>query len=219
VGTGLGIRLRAQTRELHIAAEHRPFMQALLRSQLPQAPYCLLLRNLHPIYTTLESALQIHAAHPMVAPVFNRALLRADTLADDLATLHGECWEEALAVLPACKRYCARLRELQRNAPSLLSAHAYVRYLGDLSGGQILKRIVRTGLALTSAAGTDFYDFGDATQCAALIRSFRDGLEHIGPDAAQADAIVAEAQQAYRLHLELFDQLALASQAHGFSVQ
>ncbi len=219
MSTGLGTRLRAQTRELHIAAEHRPFMQALLRSQMPQASYCLLLRNLHPIYTTLESAMQAHAAHPLVAPVFDPALQRASTLARDLETLQGAGWEDALSVVPACRRYCDRLAHLQRSAPQLLASHAYVRYLGDLSGGQILRRIVRTGLQLTSASGTDFYDFGDTAQCAALVQSLRDGLECIGSDAAQSDAIIAEAQQAYRLHIDLFDQLALASRAHGFTAQ
>jgi heme oxygenase (biliverdin-producing, ferredoxin) len=219
VNTSLGSRLRAQTRELHIRAEHRPFMQSLLRGQMQREPYCLLLRNLHPLYTTLESALKAHEAHLMVAPVFNRALLRAHALECDLATLHGARWQDELTVVPACKDYCARLVHLQHSAPPLLAAHAYVRYLGDLSGGQILRRIVRAGLQLASPSGTDFYDFGDTAQCAALVQSFREGLERIAPEPVQADAIIAEAQQAYRLHLNLFDQLALASPAHGFTVR
>lgn len=45
--------------------------------------------------------------------------------------------------------------------PSALLAHAYVRYLGDLSGGQIIRRHIAKayGLDPVSGLGTQFYEF------------------------------------------------------------
>eukprot|EP00121_Abeoforma_whisleri_P005982 Awhi_evm1s5431 len=49
---------------------------------------------------------------------------------------------------PGVMLYLNRLNEITRTKPFLLVAHVYVRYLGDLSGGQVLKRIVRKALNL-----------------------------------------------------------------------
>lgn len=63
--------------------------------------------------------------------------------------------------------YTSRLRALVSNdtatpGPAGLLAHAYVRYLGDLSGGQFLRRRIAKayGLDEEGEAGVEFYDFG-----------------------------------------------------------
>jgi len=218
VNGDLGARLRTDTHALHVQAEHRPFMQALLRARLSTHAYCLLLRNLHPIYIALESALLAHAAHPMLAPIFNPALHRARAIERDLQTLHGPDWASSLPRLASCKSYTERLDLLRHTCPHALAAHAYVRFLGDLSGGQLLKRIVRDGLQLApEGGGTHFYDFGDTAQTALLTRAFRTGLLGIPADKTLIDEIVAEARHAYGLHLDLFDQLAAASTPQVFN--
>jgi heme oxygenase len=99
----------------------------------------------------------------------------------------------------------------------LLAAHAYVRYLGDLHGGQMLKRLVARSLAVAgvgadpaSAAvdATRFYDFGSDDEVLALRQAFRTGLAHIDVDAATADRLVVEARWAFQQHVALFTELA-----------
>ncbi len=208
---GLPERLRNETRTLHTEVERGPLMHALLRGQLGRPAYCLLLRNLHAIYITLEAALTQHATHPLLAPLFLPPLFRADALARDLDVLHGVGWQRDLKNQPACETYVQRLRHLRHNDPALLVAHAYVRYLGDLSGGQMLKRIVGDSLQPGPGAGTAFYDFGDQDQTEALTLAFRAGLSALPVDEAQTTRIVAEARSAFELHRDLFRQLALAS--------
>lgn len=111
---------------------------------------------------------------------------------------------------PATVAYVERLREIEATQPELLVAHAYVRYLGDLSGGQQLRRIVRRALALQGAAGTCFYDFGDTSQVSRLAQGFRAALDEVGARAHDAGAIVAEAEGAFARHGQIFEQLAAA---------
>ena len=214
----LPTRLRDETRELHTAAERSRFMNTLLRGSMLRPAYCALLRNLHAIYAVLEPALTRHATDPVLAPVLTAAvrpaLWRSATLVADLQQLHGAGWAEAIALQATTERYLQRLHGLSATRPELLLAHAYVRYLGDLSGGQVLSRIVAGSLAgwtpSMATAAVAFYDFGDAAQTLALTQAFRAGLNAVRVDASTADALVAEARLAFELHSALFDDLALA---------
>lgn len=207
-GPGLADALKAQTRALHTALERGPLMHSLLRGEMPRAPYCVLLRNLHAVYAALEPALLRHAAHPGVAPVVFPALFRSQPLADDLAELHGAAWQQEIAAVPAAHRYAQHLHDIAADRPALLVAHAYVRYLGDLSGGQMLRRIVAAGLSLTNGRGTRFYDFGEPVDVAEQVLAFRTGLAQLNHDDEHVAAIVAEAVGSFQRHQELFDELA-----------
>ena len=208
----LAQRLKAETKDLHTAAERSPFMTVLLRGQMGRAPYCAMLRNLHAIYAALEPALARRARHPVIAPVFLPGLVRTDALADDLLALHGADWPGAFELLPTSLRYVAHLHAVEAGHPERLLAHAYVRYLGDLSGGQMLRRIVTASMGLALAhgtgCGTAFYDFGDAAGTQALALAFRAGLDDVIVAEDGADAIVAEARLAFEWHHRLFDELA-----------
>lgn len=206
----LAERLRTETRALHTAAERSDFMGALLRGRMERPAYCALLRNLHAIYAALEPALQRHAQHPTIAPVFQPALWRTPALEHDLHALHGPGWPDALALQPAAAGYRSRLVELETSAPGLLLAHAYVRYLGDLSGGQRLRGIVANSVSAGGTPAVAFYDFGDAARTRVLTHAFRAGLGKVAVDRQQANALVDEAKLAFGLHQRLFDELARA---------
>jgi heme oxygenase len=107
----------------------------------------------------------------------------------------------------ATRGYFERIQSVARVAPHLLAAHAYVRYLGDLSGGGILRDVVRKQFALAGRHGTRFYEFGDAREADRLAREFREGLDRIPLKAGGAAAIVAEARRAFAAHVRLFEAL------------
>jgi heme oxygenase len=193
---------------LHIDVEQTAFMQALLRGGLDRAGYCLFLRNLREIYAALEAALLRQLPGSAVSLVFSPALVRLTAIERDLDVLHGDDWRYALSVSPVTDRYVARIAELLVHKPDLLVAHAYVRYLGDLSGGQALARLVTRHLDLSQGSGVAFYDFGSPGVIACLKQVFKDGLDRISGSDVELAAIVEEAQLAFRLHAELFAKLA-----------
>jgi heme oxygenase len=203
----LAQRLRDETRLLHVDAEKSAFMSVLMRGRMDRAAYAALLRNLLAIYEALEPALARHATHAALAPLDLAGLARSSSLRDDLATLAG-AGDLPTELRPAAVGYAARLRELDAGRPELLLAHAYVRYLGDLSGGQLLSGIVARSPGLARGVGTAFYDFGAAAPASVLGAAFRAGLDRAV--LADADAVVAEARLAFQRHRRLFDELAEA---------
>lgn len=203
----LAARLRAETHALHRQVECSIFVAELLGGRLDKAAYSLMLRNLEPIYFELEAGLLRHAASAHIRPVFHPPLFRLQALHRDLERLHGESWGDELELVNGCAAYVARLRHLIEFEPELLAAHAYVRYLGDLSGGQMLGQIVARSLGLRGNEGgnrgTDFYDFGGTDEVLRLSQVFRSGLA-----ALTAEGIVEEARLAFEMHSRLFEDLA-----------
>lgn len=226
MSNGLAQRLRDSTAALHRQAERSRFMSALLAGRAGRRAYLHLLHNLLPIYAALEPLLDSHSGHPWLQGLWAPGLARLPALQRDLAEFERHESVPAL-VLPASLAYAERLRGLFAPVPATpapacghahddadaarLLAHAYVRCLGDLSGGQVLKRVVAQRMGLSGSAGTDFYDFGAPDKVAAVLQRWRQGLASLPAEGVLADAAVAEACWSFEQHIRLFDELAVLS--------
>lgn len=183
-------------------------MAALLAGRIERGVYCALLRNLFAIYEAMEETTPGPAGEPGPLAAFDMAALRRRAaLAADLDHLHGPGWREALALQPAAQAYAARVRQLARAGSCALVAHAYVRYLGDLHGGQLLKRRVTQALGLPGDAGVGFYEFGPVERVVMLRQGMRDVLGNLPLAAGETALIVEEARWAFLQHSSLFDQV------------
>lgn len=181
-------------------------MQPLLRGTLAPRGYAVLLRNLHEIYVALEQGLTTHQNSPVLMPLNHASLRRAPRIALDLDALEGRHWP-GLPVAPTTDAYARRLRALADTAPALLLAHAYVRYLGDLSGGQQIAKIVRRVLPADKAAATAFYEFPEIADATAFKHEVRASLDALHLSNEQTAAVVAEARWGFQSHATLFDEL------------
>ncbi len=211
----LSALLRERTRDAHAAAERAGIMVPLLRRTLSRAGYRTLLLNLLPIYEALEHALADPATPAPVRALALPGLARAERLRADIAGT--DRWVDDGAptrALPESIAYATHLQVLRQRAPLGLAAHAYLRYLGDLSGGQVLARIVRS--AWGDDAPVALYGFGDADVHARLASGFRQALDAVARTAAEAEPVVAEALDGFERHRRLFmalefEQTGLAS--------
>lgn len=155
----LASSLRDGTKQSHTAAENTAFMKCFLKGIVEREPFRKLLANLYLVYSTLEAELQRYADHPIVGPMYFPELNRKATLKKDLEFYYGNHWQDQIVPLESGRVYVDRIREVANSDPALLVAHAYTRYMGDLSGGQSLKNIVRSALNLPPDQGTGLHTF------------------------------------------------------------
>lgn len=181
-------------------------MHALLQGRLSRERYCVMLRNFHALYVALEGALDRSAVSPAVAVIRMPELYRESALRRDLDHLGGERWSQ-WPLAAAMREYVTRLGQLSGPRAHLLAAHAYVRYLGDLSGGQVLKDVVTRTMGLGDGAGSAFYTFGVEVAPDATKQRFRAALDTLPVDDAASADIIAEACTAFALHVRLFEEL------------
>lgn len=202
----LSVRLRQETKQAHTRAERSGLMRNMLTGKLDPRQYAALLANLHPVYEALEFELDRHATDPMVAPIYHSSLARLPALERDLLVLAGPEWTAHFPATVATGRYVERIHRAAEE-PALLAAHAYTRYLGDLSGGQILKRIVLGLLGEHGPRATAFYEFPEIPDPDAFKHAYRAALDALPLDHAQADRVVGEALVAFELNAQLFEAL------------
>lgn len=200
------MRLKAATAAAHARAERSVLMRRLMRGELPRPSYCRLLFALRGLYTVLDTALAVSES-----PLWHPALGRSASLARDLQHLHGEGWEHELDAGGEARAYAARLRQHEARADhalAALAAHAYVRYMGDLHGGQMLAASTQRAYGLAPGEGVAFYDFGSAQQVQALRAHLRAALAALPLTPAQDAEVVAEACWAFEAHERMFAELA-----------
>ncbi|MBS3164944.1 biliverdin-producing heme oxygenase [Candidatus Woesearchaeota archaeon] len=197
--------LREGTKDAHRRTERGVPLRAVKRF-LSREVYSSYLRDLHDVYEALESGLE-QAQHPLVAPLRIPELYRTHALEEDLLYFCGAGWATA-QVSPAGAAYRSRLEELASQQPELLVSHAYVRYLGDLFGGQVIRKIIRAALQLPKGEGTAFYEFPLGIKEGR--DSVRSALNALPVDEAMSQRLVAEANYAFELTGAIFRELANA---------
>ncbi|MFJ9832254.1 heme oxygenase (biliverdin-producing) [Streptomyces sp. NPDC101169] len=200
--------IRTASHRQHVAAETSSFMSDLLGGRLGVAAYARYTEQLWFVYEALESAAGRLAADPVAGPFVRSELLRLPALERDLAHLRGPRWRSRASALPATEAYADRVRECAERWPGGYVAHHYTRYLGDLSGGQIIRdRAEKTWGFTRKGDGVRFYVFEDIANPAAFKRSYREHLDAVDADELERQRIVAECKRAFALNTAVFEAL------------
>lgn len=200
----LSVRLREGTRESHRLAESTPFIREFFAARLPLKAYRTFLVQLRLVYSALESHSEWMQSHPALRLINFPSLHRRAALEQDLTFYFGgEAWRE-IHPLTATQAYAERIQTIANDWPPGLAAHHYTRYLGDLSGGQALKRIVAKMYQLDSENGLAFYNFPQIPDHAAFKNEFRARLDAMPIDEPAAQRLVEEANHAFELNRRMF---------------
>jgi heme oxygenase len=156
---------------------------------------------LRAVYAALEDAVRARRDDPLVAVVYDPALERLNAIDADLEHwLPGGARE---ADSPAAQAYRDRITGASWGGA--LVAHHYTRYLGDLSGGQAIGKVLDRTFGL-AGAGLAFYQF--PVRSKPYKDSYRDRLDGLDLDADEIDRAVDEVKVAFGLNQALFDELA-----------
>ncbi len=203
--------LRERSSSAHSGSEHAGFMADLMRGRGTRDDYIALVAQHWFIYAALESAAERMKADPVASPFISERLTRLPALESDLEFLLGEDWRERIEPLPTTRRYVERIQQVAATWSGGFVAHHYTRYLGDLSGGQFIGKLMARQFGFETN-GIGFYLFDDIADPAAFKEVYREQLDAAPWDAAEQERVIEEVLVAYRFNTELFDDLAAAKE-------
>lgn len=200
--------IRVASHEQHTEAETSTFMSDLLGGRLGVDAYTRYTEQLWFVYKALEDAAEALGDDAVAGPFIQPELMRLAEIERDLAHLRGPEWRETLVALPATEAYAARVAECAASWPGGYVAHHYTRYLGDLSGGQIIRdKAERTWGFERKGDGVRFYVFADISNPAAFKRTYRELLDAIAADDLEKQRIIDECKRAFDFNGAVFREL------------
>ena len=174
-------KIKELTWEHHQNAERQQFAQLMISGEIDPELYATYLWNQHKKYDLLEAMATIHGLFDDVPEVKRKQRIEADFF---------ELWPHDDKRPVLCKstgEYIEHMRECMQD-PQRLLAHMYVFYMGDLSGGQMIKRKI-------PGSGTMYEFDGDVKDLKEKIRAKID------------DSMAEEAKWVFDSATKLFQEL------------
>ena len=154
----------AKTKQIHNTVDKLPFVTRYRTRTIDPAAHTLHLLALRTIYQELERKIAQFGALPTMAVlhVCNKALLnQSEKITNDLRSLESKTGHIIKGWAPS-KPLTQYLQTLSKETHSeVILAHALVRYLGDLYGGQKIKEQIKETDPSIPAC---FYDFVPAAK-------------------------------------------------------
>ena len=127
--------LKELTMQQHSNAERQKFASVLMSGKIPKISYLRYLVNQYACYKALET----HSLFNLP----NEKLKRSHNIEKDMNELKGDLKMEEQDMLlvmltPSTHDYVSHVKSIKKENDFI--AHIYVRYLGDLRGGQIIAK-------------------------------------------------------------------------------
>jgi heme oxygenase len=201
--------LRERSSSAHSSSERSGFMADLLEGAGTREDYIALVAQHWFIYDALESAAEQMRRDPVASVFISDKLTRLPALEADLAFLLGDDWRDRISPLPTTRAYVERIRQVGATWPGGFVAHHYTRYLGDLSGGLFIGRLMARRFGFETN-GIGFYLFDEIADPRAFKEVYREQLDAAPWDADEQERVIGEVLRAYRYNTELFEDLAAA---------
>ncbi|MET9529235.1 MULTISPECIES: biliverdin-producing heme oxygenase [unclassified Streptomyces] len=200
--------IRTASHEQHSTVRSVTFMSDLLGGRLGVDAYARYTEQLWFVYRALEEGAEKLAGDSVAGPFIRPELMRTAALEQDLAHLRGPGWRAGLSPLPATAAYAERVTQCAQSWPGGYVAHHYTRYLGDLSGGQIIRGTAeKTWGFARKGDGVRFYVFEEIPNPSAYKRGYAELLDAVAADDLEKRRIVDECKQAFGLNNQVFREL------------
>ena len=125
--------LKELTWEHHKEAERQHFVKVLMSGKILEEVYAVYLYNQHQAYNILEAIAMSEGFFDDMPQ-----LRRAPEILKDFNELWT--WNHKPWLCESTKKYVEYVNKELMDSPEKIAAHIYVRHMGDLSGGQMIKR-------------------------------------------------------------------------------
>jgi len=203
----LSVQLREGTQDSHRLAESTSFIRTFFAGKLSIPQYRNFLLQLFHVYSALEENSDLLINEPELQKIYFPELFRSLRLSSDLDLYFGEDDWKSMPILQSTQKYVDRIRQLKNQKDYAIVAHHYTRYLGDLSGGQAMKRIVLKMVPEDFQGGISFYDFPEISDFNGFKVVYRNRLDSISVNEASGQAIVQEARLAFQMNTNITQAL------------
>lgn len=199
--------LRSMTWDDHEKAEYTDYMQKVLGGKISREGYADMVAQHYFAYLVIEDAAEKMRSDAIGGKFVFDSLSRVKPLEEDLEFLLGADWKSKVAPNEATNEYLARLKETCFTDSGAFVAHAYTRYLGDLSGGQVIKAAVERSFGFTDNEGVKFYVFDQIPDYKAFKVEYRDLLDGAAWTEEERAKVIDEAILAYKLNTKVLAEL------------
>jgi heme oxygenase len=201
--------VRERSKAAHEAAEQSPFITELLGGDGTREHYVALMEQQYFVYQALEAVAEVMMGDPVVAAFAHPALTRMPAIEADLEFLVGPDWFDSLEPLDATRAYVDRIYAVSGWAGGFV-AHHYTRYLGDLSGGQIIRTLLQRKFGFETN-GVGFYLFAGIAKPKNFKDTYREQLDAVAWDDDERERVLDEVNRAFDLNRGVFQALSEAT--------
>ncbi|WP_445444826.1 biliverdin-producing heme oxygenase [Clavibacter sp. km3a] len=199
--------LRDRARPRAEAQDADEFMTALVTGRGCRDDYVALVAQHYFVYRAIEAATERMAADPVAARFISPRLTRLPAIEADLGFLVGPDWREVVRPLASTAAYVERIEQVASVWVGGFVAHHYTRYLGDLSGGRLLRSLLQRQFGFDTN-GVGLYLFAEIAEPRRFCSTYREALDQVPWDDDERARVVAEVENAYRLTTDVFAELA-----------
>ncbi len=202
--TSIMTRLKAETADLHRAAESSPLQRQLVKGDLSRDQYAAFLGQMYLVHAALEGAIRdASASHAGFGAVIREYHDREPQLREDLAFLGVGL--DTIAPVGATTATLTDIAQTAADRPIALLGMLYVLE-GSTNGSKFIAMAIRKAYQLEGASGVTYLDPHGELQ-RDRWQAFKDDMDSVGFNDSEPDDIIATAKAMFRSITEISDEL------------
>lgn len=194
--------IRNTGKSLHDMAENTGFIKRLLLGDADKKSYGEYIYNLYYVYKAIEEGLEENSNNEIVKSFAIPEVYRAESIMKDFQYLLGEKIEPLMST----KCFVNRIKEISKNNPELLIAHAYTRYLADLFGGRVIYGIVKNKYKIDDA-GLNYYIFDKIENLRTFVMNYHNKLNLMKLSDCLKEKFLNEVAVSYIYNISISNEL------------
>lgn len=196
-------QVRSAVWEGHRRAERHPLMRHLLSQKVGPEDHAAYLSALLPLYQALEAGIA-SSDSPFARLFSDQCLSRTARIRADIDVLTETCGRR-----PPSNSATALPPLIGSGDPLALAAMGYIRYFGDLAGGQAMGRHLGKQLGISLTRGGQFFAFDLPTgqDAPAYLNNLREQLDALLDDSGTKAEFIENAVADFEWHLLVFDSV------------
>ncbi|MGL5311842.1 MAG: heme oxygenase (biliverdin-producing) [Peptostreptococcaceae bacterium] len=198
-------KIRKNTAALHSAAEHSGFIKRIVDGNASKESYAEYLFNLSAMYKAIEDTIESNSSNEVVKDFVTKELYKYELIQKDLEHLIGDELD-SMELLPSTVAFIERIKEIDKNAPELIVAYAYTRFIADLFGGRTFVALLSVNYKV-GPEGLNYYKCDDIKDIRAYVMNYASKINNMSLTKELEDKLINEVSNAYIYNLAISCEL------------